>query len=780
MPLFTDAEVVSQIVWQMKTADLPRGTNRAAIDRLFNGFAPLTENDRLAARANTNVNTLNGPKIAADARRTYYQAFFKTSNYCNVTVTDGDESKRMQWGRTITTELNRILKKSLPYFELLRNQFAMTVLHGIGPVYWPETDRWCPVAVGLGDVMIPDNTRLEMANLPYFAIFRQFTPFELNQITANGDKRVKGWRMDAVKKAIDWADEEMAKGNVGALWNTHNFRSPERIEARLKENSGLYASDVVPTIDCWDFYYWSDQDDKEGWRRCMILDTPISSSSITRNALPDKSGVGLPQNTWLYKSDDVYCEDLSQIIHFQFGDASAVGPFKYHAVRSLGWLLYSPCHLFNRLFNKVSDATFEAMMQYFRVTNPEDKERVLKVDLHNLGVVPEGLNFVTQAERWQVNMPLAEFALNLNRQSMNETASSYREGRENATPGVEKTATQIMAEVNSANAIVGAMLLQAYTYARFQYIEIFRRFCNAKSIDPDVKKFRKCCLKKGVPMDILDPDYCEVEPEQVMGSGNKILQVAMTDKLMGARTLYDPPMQREILHQFTLANTDDAATADRLVPMGGKVESDTSHEADQSIGTLLAGLSVRPKVGENQIDVIESWLAGLAKRLEILGNMKVEMYDVMGLENLGQNIGQRIQILAQDEAQVDRVKQYTQDLMQLMSVVGQLAQAAAQAQPQEPQLDPVDAAKIAAMQATAQTKSDIMAKSGAQKLDQKAQQFALKQIQSQESHHEQLKKSALDTKLEVASEDVRTAADIRREGIRAAAEQSQQPAPESE
>jgi len=36
-------------------------------------------------------------------------------------------------------------------------------------------------------------------------------------------------------------------------------------------------------------------------------------------------------------------------VAFQFADLSAVAPFRYHSVRSLGWLLYAVINLQNRL-----------------------------------------------------------------------------------------------------------------------------------------------------------------------------------------------------------------------------------------------------------------------------------------------------------------------------------------------------------------------------------------------------------------------------------------------
>src|SRR5690349_6486385 len=76
---------------------------------------------------------------------------------------------------------------------------------------------------------------------------------------------------------------------------------------------------------------------------------------------------------FLYSSGDrIYGDDLQQMASFQFADLSAVAPFRYHSVRSLGFLLYAPCHLQMRMRCKFSEAVFENLMMYFRVHNMDE------------------------------------------------------------------------------------------------------------------------------------------------------------------------------------------------------------------------------------------------------------------------------------------------------------------------------------------------------------------------------------------------------------------------
>lgn len=186
-----------------------------------------------------------------------------------------------------------------------------------------------------------------------------------------------------------------------------------------------------------------------------------------------------------------------------------------------------------------------------------------------------------------MNANLAQMGIALNRQIIGSHSSTYTQdfdfGKENA----QKTATEVMAQVHSTTALVSAALSQASEYARFQYYEIARRFCMKNSRDGDVRKFRLQCLKDNVPIECLDSDCWDIYPEQVMGGGNKMLEMAIADKLMAVRNLYDPEPQRKILSRYTLAQTDDPGLTEQLVPDQPVKVTDSVHDAQLAAGTLM-------------------------------------------------------------------------------------------------------------------------------------------------------------------------------------------------
>src|SRR5262249_28230952 len=152
---------------------------------------------------------------------------------------------------------------------------------------------------------------------------------------------------------IKWVDQECVR-LMGSAWP--EVWSPEKMSDRIKQDGGLYASDAVPTIDTWTFYWWDDSNKTCGWRKKIILDAwgqpGVGGAGGAQLSMPSKiSGkYGLNKTAFLYDSKRrLFASDLRQLVHFQVANVSNKAPFRYHAARSLGFLIYSVCHLQNRL-----------------------------------------------------------------------------------------------------------------------------------------------------------------------------------------------------------------------------------------------------------------------------------------------------------------------------------------------------------------------------------------------------------------------------------------------
>jgi hypothetical protein len=767
---FTDSSAVEQVVWQLKLADYPRAVNRALINDIANGLPPYTEEEVEDNNIATNVNKLSMTKVAHDARRQFAQAFLVPDPLFSVSVDHGPAFKRQIWGQIITQEANKIIRGSRFYQETQDSTIAQLVLHGIAPVSWADENHWCPRSDGVEDVLLPSNTLRSMENLPFVAKFRSYTARELWDKT-HGPNIDPGWNIPLVESACKWVDQQ-AMALLGNSWP--EVWSPEKMSERLKQDGGLYASDAVATVDVYDFFYYDHSEKHTGWRRKMILDawgTPGVGGAV-KDLKPDRNRYGMEKSQFLYDSESrqnpIYAGDLEHFIHWQFADCSSVGPFRYHSVRSLGFLLYSVCHLENRLGCKFSDAVFESLMQYFRVNNMGDAERALKIDLTDKRPLPDGIQFVPPADRWKIDERLVQMAMAVNKQTIQENSENFTHAFD-PERGDSETATRTMAKMSSSASMVSSMLGRAYLYKTHEYKEIMRRLCldTNDTSSVDANKFRAACLRQGVPGEALQVDRMNIVPARIMAGGNKILQIAMMDKIMA---LYfpklDPSAQREALRLGLSITTEDYQLAARWVPDEPST-SPSRHDAQLAAGLMLSGMPMDLKQGVNHDEYVEALLQSLAVRVQQIqsGGKPVEPGELIGLQNLagqsiqgqpikgGNGIMEHIQILEgqithhikghpDEKTAKQKIKGYLTALGKLMNTVKAMAQQAAEAakkqQAQGPQLDPKDQAKIQGMMLLAQTKAKNASESHAQRTAQRQIQWEQQMKQREQDHGQEM------------------------------------------
>lgn len=438
-------------------------------------------------------------------------------------------------------------------------------------------------------------------------------------------------------------------------------------------------------------------------------------------------------------------------------------------------MVYAQCHLENRLHCKFNEAVFENLMMYMRVKSLDEAERALKIELVSKGIIDETVQFLNPTERWQVNHQLAELGIQHNSRIIQENSSSYVQNQNFSRDRTEKTKFQVMAEVNAMTALISAGLLQAYKYQEFEYYEDFRRFCKKNSRDVDVRTFRNCCLKQGVPEEVLVPEAWELESERVLGAGNKTLEMQMADLLMQYRNLYDPEPQREILRKFTLSITDDPGLTDDLVPPVEQKVSQWTRSAQTAVASIMEGVQVLFESGADHIQIVESWLQAMGtmiQQIEQQGGMTTPE-KVIGLNNLGQHIAEQIQFIAQDKNEKVRVRQYSDMLGEAMNMVKAYAQRVAErmaAQQAQNGHDPELKAKLQSQVILAGAKADNQRTAHSQRTAQRQVAWEAEQARKQEQHNLEMEQEMQRTAVETKTQEAKTLSEIGQQTAKTAAE----------
>lgn len=685
---FDNASSVEEVIWDMRLSEQTRAEDRTVILKTANGNPPFDEATVEENNISVNISDLSLPNLLAQARQQWNNAHLKPSNFFTARPDSGPGHKRSEWSQIATSSANRLLKRNRRMVGQVRATGAQTVLTGIGPTNWKDRRSIIPVPIPVGSLMIPSETEIDdFDNLSYFAVFREWTPAMLWDMT-HGPKVDPGWNMELVQSQWEFIKDELRKSPNSLAYQY----MPERIEELIKQDKGYCDTDALPTCDVWDFYF-RQAEDGEGWYRRIILDwntgQDISSykksgdRTESRNKIGDKYG-------FLYSSGHrKYANSVSEIIHCNFGDCSAYAPFKYHSVRSLAWMLWGICELQGRFHCKFQEALFEQLMWFFQTAGNQDLVRLKKANFEHMGVIPQGIKFLTAKERFTPDMPLIELGFNRNRQLMNDSSFAYKPAYDKGPDGQERTATETMAIVNSSQSLSSAILEMSYTYEAFKYREMVRRLWLKNSTDPMARECRLACLKGGIPENMLDVEKWSIEPEQVLGGGNKTVQMATVGFLNQIRKNLPPYGQRLVDHISVEAATDQPDLAEEIAPVGkDKPISDSTHDAQEATMRLLHGLPFQPPREAIHEDYVVVWLHDLGMEIQRVmkrGGMATPD-EMQGMINLGKHLAQFLGIMEKqskddkgDKDSKAKVRKYQDMFAKLMNHVKGLAQRMEQA-----------------------------------------------------------------------------------------------------
>jgi len=721
----SDPEKIRDIVEHLKREDAKgRAANRAALNDLYNGAPPWTEKEAEENHIFTNVQPLIAPRVAHEARRQLAQATMRNGRFFKVSVDLKDKSKAEIVSYEVTNRLNRILRGSMRFYEILRGADANVVIHGRGPSMWDDRHAWCPVLLSIEDLKVPTNAYVDFSNVSFFAVYQEASAAELLR-KISGKNVDPGWNVPAVKRLIaSLADDQFQDHG------RTDYDFPEKLAEQFKQNGLYYASDLIPTAKLWWFYQLTDDEDEPRWELSIIQDVRDSG----------KAG----KAEFLYQQRSGFATSIDQILHVQYADGGNVAPFRYHSVRGMGYLLYPVLNMTNRLFCRWMDSLFEACNQLFRNIGEEDRDKLAMVMLANMSILPRGIEYVPAQERYAVDHNLINAGYAMLRQLINENSASFIADPDAGTRK-EMTATQVLAQVQQAGVLLTSLVQMQSIYRQKQYREICRRFTLSGSTDKDVKAFQEGLRKDGISEDALEFERWEVTPERAIGGGNKVLEISQVNELMAALQLYPPQSQRIILRDFTLAHTDDPDKAMELVPETEPPPSNTARFATLAFGTLAQG---GPVIVPDDVDPIEYatvLLSILGNRVsQLMSNQIVPSQETaIGLVNVAQHIGGVL-----ERSSIAGARPEARQLMaQLQSVMAAIQQLASQV-PQG-QLPPDVAAKVRAIDEMTAAKV-------------RAQEAAAEQRMRQREMASQQRLAAEKLKLqaEIEAKDYKTAADL--------------------
>jgi Na+/phosphate symporter len=234
---------------------------------------------------------------------------------------------------------------------------------------------------------------------------------------------------------------------------------------------------------------------------------------------------------------------------------------------------------------------------------------------------------------------------------------------------------------------------------------------------------------------------------------------------------------------YVQANSDDPNLAVRWVPTQPILVTESMHDAELVAGSLMAGVKVRPRAGQDPTQMMMGLLKSVGEIADgiLAASQTPTKREVAGLANIAQAINGYMNLSAQDPANKDLVADVRK---QLAALVRQLVQWNQQLMEQSQEgnggVDPKIAkelaltqAKVEGMQAQIQAKIQADNAKNAQRIGQREEQFQQKQRQLEEQHIATLRKKLQDTQVETTIADAKAATEIQNDRMATMAELDQ-------
>ena len=748
-PEWASPEKVEQACDSMQRVEDIRARDRSMVNNLANGGRPWTPEEAKEFSIQVNINWLELTRKLQDAIGQINGAFIPATNFFTCHSEAGNVTKKDEYGRVFTKEINGILHKGnsgWTHHFLLRSRNAAVALHGLGPLYWSSPRRMLPRFVPLEDLLIPTDTDLNFRiDLSHFAVNLYLPPGELYRLACTG-KPDKEWNQEVVRNILkDTRDDK----NIPLLSPNLNdwTERPEYVTELYKQNRGFLDSDAVPRCRLRAFYYQDPETNDAGiqpWYRKIVL----------RDNLPSVES----RKAFVYDGKDEFADDIGHILHCQVGDNSLVAPLKYHSVRGLGTMLYGPGFTLNKLRCQAVQHIFNNLLTFWRISDPADRDRLRAILLQQFGIVPDGASIVPNAERHQIDARLLEFGMAQMKQNLAENATSYTPESDSGTRK-ERTAFEVRAQLQMSQAAVGNVLSMMYAQEVFYYAELVRRALIKNTDDPNAIKFQQRCRAKGIPDKLMVPQNWRIVPERVLGGGDNMLAQAQADALMSRKETFEPESQRKIQRLWASTLLDDPERAAELVPNVPDTSTSGTRTAEDLYGTLMRGIAVPMRKGIDHQGYCAALLSMLEVSIQTINQTDGvgTQQDIIGFASVARSVEENLQFLAMDETNKEAVKLLSDKLGKLMNDVKAFVQRQQEAaQEQQAPMDPEAQAKAASIIQLTQAKMQSSEATTQQKLQHKQQAFVQKQQQQSQKHAATLQEKGAQLGAQLATQQAQT------------------------
>lgn len=640
-----DAKAALDIFNNLLKADEPAAINRTRVQAMLDGVAPYSDQAlRASGQAfRTNLNFGEGEKYLEQAMSAYVDLINSVEVLVRIQTLAGDPSQRMEWSRIMSEEYSQTLRDWTGFNYQYLNLCNHFIAHGVGINYHDDDYCWHWKSTGMGDIVVPRQTRACEEDIEVACAQRDMSVTELYSYIENEDAaKTLGWDVGAVKKAISQA--------CSGLPDTDSW---EKIQAQIKNND-LWTGGKASRVQV--VHLWVKEFD----------------GSVT-HLIVDRKG---ESKEFLRKAENVYRKMSDGFTFFTYGIGTNG---TYHSIRGLGHKIFQHIQLSNRIR---SQATDNAMLAGSPMLQPDDERALENLAFNYFGpfaIVPPNVKFVDRAvpNVSQTMMPILQDLSRLadERTGQYSTSGVFSGG----SPGggsSRKTRFEVAAHLEEASKLtVTAFNLFYNPWDRF-HVGVARRFHNpdypssAPGYDA-VLDYRERCLSRGVPEEALNAvDAARTRAVRAVGNGSQAARTVGLQQLNELMGTFDEEGRHNLVRDQVAALVGQEA-ADRYVPARPdvRVPMDAKHAQLENVH-LQEGAEIEVFPNEAHLVHLQIHVPAMEKVFGAVEQGAIPLEEAYMRTNiLFQHSVVHLEQVQQDPTVVEKVREYNQRLQQLSELI---------------------------------------------------------------------------------------------------------------
>lgn len=788
------AEQAQEISNRFIMLDQVRATRRLTVQGKFNGNAPKSKNEMLAAKrgGDSNINWKQHKGQIINAWTPFFDLVCEVPCCIDADLDIGDPASDADLMRGFAEYFHDMVFGWRGFDDMNQLSDLQMLLHGPGVLAWQDEWTWYPTPILASNFYVPDTTLSSFDNCELAMLTQPINAGQLwRKIEDPKSATAMGWNVEAVQAAIMDSANNDAIQAYGKIW--------DRWEQAFK-NGDLYMSQQMT------------KDIKLATIFVQEMDGSITQLIVPQRPGGDTSGSRAGKSDFLFFKQSRY-ENWDQVICVFMYDIGADGTF--HSVKGLGTDIFPYCELLDKINNTLADIVVTGIKPMWQPQTGGDIEKFQMVKWGGGNLIPMGFNQLDSKIGANLSPALEiskEFTSNLS-----QNTGSYQ-NQDFDAPTVEETAKSAMIRASERAKLTKGAYNRYMRGKDRQYAEMWRR-----AINPDLKEWHpgakealkfqfKCqmlCAKMQIPWEITFDETNKnfsptgkagtftvlqmvqnVRATRSIGLGSPAMRIEIANQFMANIDRFDQIGQNEILRMWSEVMTS-YHNVDAMVPSLTMARDNTNDQSvagseDNGFSELGPDAEAFVTPGQNHVIHLQVHVPSMQKDMQACQQQMMDPREcAKRLEGKAPHAMQHLQILKGNPTKQKEYQQFAAAIQpiaayqdHLEQTINEQNQAAAQ-QPQPGQPDP----EMVKVQGNLQLKAQK--DQGAHELKIQSQQFQQELAQQkaafdqrlaeQKAQSEQQLKAA-ETQFNIRIQDLTAAAGVHRDNAVAKAKTEKEPA----